>query len=313
MNPYKISVVIVTKNRAHDLLQALGSLIAQTTRPDEIVVIDNASSDETPKIVKSFIINIGFPIRYIRENKSGYPILYNRGLKEAKHDWVAFLDDDCVASPHWITQMRPSIRHQEAITAILGYTEPFAPQNIYSLVTHIFNSEWKENNSRGKHIFNLEILDNKNIVYNKKFLQKNHLLYDETRTVYLGGAGEDCDLGIQIQQLGGTALYNRSMLAFHKEPTGFLAYWNKYIHSLAAHEWFKEKWIRQLRKPTKNVHFRTLALHIAQSHNYSGLKLILLCILLYTTVTISMILIFLTSIPGMRMRFIRWVDQYLGR
>jgi cellulose synthase/poly-beta-1,6-N-acetylglucosamine synthase-like glycosyltransferase len=248
------------------------------------------------------------------ENKSGYPALYNRGLKEAKYDWVAFLDDDCVASSHWIRQMGKSIRHQKDFAAILGHTKPYCPQNIYSLATHIFNSEWKENNSLGEHIFNLEILDNKNIVYNKRFLQKNHVRYDETRTVYLGGAAEDCDLGMQIQQHGGAAVYNSSMLAFHKEPKGFLAYWNKYIRSLASYEWYKEKWKNKRHPATKNrVHFRLLALRIARSYNYAGLKLILLFILLYTTVMISMTLLFLTIIPGVRMRFIRWVDQCLNR
>ena len=80
----KVSVVIVTKNRENDLKQCLASLLVQSIDLDQLVVVDNNSSDNTQIIIKNLQKNCSFPIKYVLEKRVGYPPIYNRGLKEAK-------------------------------------------------------------------------------------------------------------------------------------------------------------------------------------------------------------------------------------
>lgn len=88
----KIAVVIPTYNRAGYLTMAIESALAQTRPPDEIVVVDDGSIDDTPAIVAAY----GDRIRAFRQDNVGQAAARNRGVAEARSEWVAFLDsDDC--------------------------------------------------------------------------------------------------------------------------------------------------------------------------------------------------------------------------
>src|SRR5215213_10093992 len=92
-----ISVVIITRNRSKDLLQCLGSLIAQSLEIKELVIVDNASSDDTKERVYFFLKNTSLQIKYVEEKKIGQPYARNTGIRQASGDWIAYIDDDCVA------------------------------------------------------------------------------------------------------------------------------------------------------------------------------------------------------------------------
>ena len=87
-----VSIVIPTYNRAHLLSRAIQSVLNQTYADFELIIVDDGSTDETEKLVKSF--NSGM-IRYIRhrENK-GIAAASNAGIQSAKGAYIAFLDSD---------------------------------------------------------------------------------------------------------------------------------------------------------------------------------------------------------------------------
>lgn len=97
----KISVVVCTYNRCKLLNNALKSLISQSLAEKyyEVIVVDNNSSDQTKKIVNDFI---GTPIRYCTEKEQGLSYARNLGIKEAKGDYIAFIDDDAIADRMWL-------------------------------------------------------------------------------------------------------------------------------------------------------------------------------------------------------------------
>jgi glycosyltransferase involved in cell wall biosynthesis len=85
-----ISAVIPTYNRAALVRRAIDSVLAQTRPIDEIIVVDDGSSDKTREVVTAY----GAAVRYICQENRGIAGARNRGIRESRFDWVAFLDDD---------------------------------------------------------------------------------------------------------------------------------------------------------------------------------------------------------------------------
>lgn len=100
-----ISAIICTYNRADMLKGALESLIEQSLEPHsyEIIVVDNASTDRTPEVVRAF--QEKYPEhRIVRlcELQRGLAYARNAGWRHARGRYVAYLDDDARASPDWL-------------------------------------------------------------------------------------------------------------------------------------------------------------------------------------------------------------------
>jgi glycosyltransferase involved in cell wall biosynthesis len=87
---HTVSVIIPTYNRGSLVERALGSVFQQTQIPDEILVVDDGSTDDTPERIPK-----RFPdVEYIRQENGGASVARNRGIRETKGSWVAFLDSD---------------------------------------------------------------------------------------------------------------------------------------------------------------------------------------------------------------------------
>jgi len=90
MNP-KVSVVIPTYNRASEVRNAIESVLTQTFSDLEVIVVDDGSSDGTGKILGE---SYGNRIRYYAQANQGASVARNRGVAEARGEWIAFLDSD---------------------------------------------------------------------------------------------------------------------------------------------------------------------------------------------------------------------------
>ena len=89
-NDYKVSVIIPTLNRINTLQRAIDSVIAQSFKSIEIIVVDNGSSDGSVKMLKKY-----YPtVKVIHEHKVGVSASRNKGIKYASSPWIAFLDSD---------------------------------------------------------------------------------------------------------------------------------------------------------------------------------------------------------------------------
>lgn len=98
-----LSLIICTFNRSGLLKKCLDSLLPQITEELEIVIIDNNSPDDTALVLKEYIKKHKI-IRYVSELEIGLSHARNRGIKEAKADWILYIDDDAIAFPDFVTR-----------------------------------------------------------------------------------------------------------------------------------------------------------------------------------------------------------------
>ena len=85
-----ISVIIPTYNRKQYLDRALRSVIKQTVKPAEIIVVDDGSEDGT----NTFIPKNYPEVKYLWQQNLGVSAARNRGINNAQHEWIALLDSD---------------------------------------------------------------------------------------------------------------------------------------------------------------------------------------------------------------------------
>src|SRR5262245_29946090 len=98
-----VSIIIPTHNRCSWLDQAIQSVLQQTWRQYEILIVDDASDDDTRKLVESFQANSTQPIHYIKtpgDRALGVSRARNLGIKKSQGDFLAFLDSDDRWLPH---------------------------------------------------------------------------------------------------------------------------------------------------------------------------------------------------------------------
>jgi glycosyltransferase involved in cell wall biosynthesis len=86
----RITTVITCFNRQDRVGDAVRSALEQTLPPDEVLVIDDGSTDGSQSVLASF----GSRIRVIKTANQGFPKALNLGVAEARGDWIAFLDSD---------------------------------------------------------------------------------------------------------------------------------------------------------------------------------------------------------------------------
>lgn len=93
---YNISVIIPTFNRQHLISRSLDSVLSQTRPADEIIVVDDGSSDDTDDLIQQCYPSV----RYLYQDNRGISSARNYGINQAKGDWLAFLDSD----DEWLPQ-----------------------------------------------------------------------------------------------------------------------------------------------------------------------------------------------------------------
>lgn len=99
------SVVVCTHDRADSLRVTLASLERLRGLDDltwEVVVVDNASGDETPAVIEACARRGHLPLRPVFEPRLGHARARNAGVRAARGQVVAFTDDDVAVDPGWL-------------------------------------------------------------------------------------------------------------------------------------------------------------------------------------------------------------------
>ncbi len=96
----EISVIIPTFNRAQTVPRALDSVLKQSFRDFEVIIVDDGSDDETESVIEAFCERRGADVTYLKQENAGVSAARNRGIRNAQGRWIAFLDSDDEWLPH---------------------------------------------------------------------------------------------------------------------------------------------------------------------------------------------------------------------
>jgi glycosyltransferase involved in cell wall biosynthesis len=117
MPDLQVSAIICTHNRDNYLGAAIDSLLTQDFPNYEVIVVDNASTDRTREVVEA---RLPHPrLHYVYEPITGLSVARNTGAKAAQGEILAYLDDDAVATPHWLSALYSAYEKNEKL-AIAG-------------------------------------------------------------------------------------------------------------------------------------------------------------------------------------------------
>lgn len=104
-----ISVVIPLYNKAHTIVNTLNTVLNQTYQNFEVVIINDGSTDNGVEIIKQNFNDSR--IKIINQKNAGVSVARNRGVKEAKGDWIAFLDADDEWLPEYLSTLISALIH----------------------------------------------------------------------------------------------------------------------------------------------------------------------------------------------------------
>ena len=262
------TVAVCTRDRPEDLQRCLEAFMRLPDDGQEYLVIDNCpASDATMELVKNYP-----KVRYIREDVPGSSAARNRALREAKHEFVAFTDDDAAPDPNWLRSLLQNFSDPR-VMCVTGLVMPL------ELETEA--QEWFERYSpHGRGFYRL-VFDGAKCdplivapvgVSASMALRKSAIdfigLFDEdlgagTPTV----GGEDCELFARILRSGYRIVYEPRALSWHRHRRtweelqktlqgygiGVYAFWTRmflvnreFSVPLLAWGWFRYKQLPEL-------------------------------------------------------------------
>lgn len=115
-----VAVVIPVYNCAPYIEEALGSIEAQTRRPDRVVVVDDGSTDGSGEIASAFAASSAMQVQVVKQENAGIAAARNVGVARCSEDLIAFLDGDDTFYPPFIERAANALaRHDELLLCFL--------------------------------------------------------------------------------------------------------------------------------------------------------------------------------------------------
>src|SRR4051794_20673657 len=223
-----VSIVVPTRNRADRLRALLASLAGQSGPSFEVIVVDNASDDDTLTAIADADASADTHVRGIHlPQPMGPAIARNRGWRSARAGLVVFTDDDVVACPGWLAALHAA-HERDSGALIQGHTEP-DPREVQRLAAFA-----RSQNATGPGPW----FQTCNIAYPRELLERLDG-FDES---FWEAAGEDTDLGWRAVEAGAQVIYEPAAVNWHAvhEP-GPVALirssqrWRLVVRNLARH------------------------------------------------------------------------------
>lgn len=127
--PNLVSTIIPVYNRPQLLAESVNSVLAQTYRPIEVIIVDDGSTDNTSEVGKDFAGAYPGKVIYIRQANQGVASARNAGIKKAKGEFIQFLDSDDLLMPEKFTRQVTGLLSNPDCGISYCYTREYRPED----------------------------------------------------------------------------------------------------------------------------------------------------------------------------------------
>jgi len=205
-----ISVIIPVYNGEKTIGSCLDSLLNQVRKPDEIIVIDDSSSDRTKDIVKKHRHVI-----MLEQMHKGPAAARNFGAKKAKGDILLFTDADCTLHENWVSEMAKPFDDK----AIVGVQGRYSTTQ-KSVIARFVQLEIEDRYDRMKRFKHIDFIGSYSAGYKKDIFIRSGG-FDETFPV---ASGEDPELSFKLAKAGHKMVFNDKAIVYHNHVTSLGTY-----------------------------------------------------------------------------------------
>lgn len=226
MKTLTLAIVIPVYNEQHHLGKCLDAIAKQTVKPDEVIVVDNGSTDSSIKIAKGYSF-----VRLLKEPKQGVLYARNKGFSAVKSDIIGRIDADTVLPENWTKTAKQLLADSSFMAAtgpVFYYDMPKSPSNYW--IDHQIRLRLY------RHATNMPFLFGSNAVLKKSAWQAVKANLCSTRTVH-----EDLDLAIHLTRQNLPILYDKRLLVgvssrrYDDTLRQFRLYMGMYLESYRYH------------------------------------------------------------------------------
>jgi glycosyltransferase involved in cell wall biosynthesis len=211
----QISVIIPTFNRAEVLRRTLNLLATQTLSKNEfeVIVIDDGSVDETPRLLAEFQAKQVIDLRFVSQKNAGQGVARNQGIAMAADKILLFLGDDMLPQPDLLEMhLRFHILHAADTAGCLGLVEWHPELEINRFMRWLMRSgaQFKFHNLRRGQLTNFWRFYTANLSLKRALLGTERFDSD-----FHGWGYEDAELGCRLQKKGLQLFFESAALVQH--------------------------------------------------------------------------------------------------
>jgi len=209
-----ISIIIPMYNSEKTILDTLSGLEDQTRKDFEVIVVDDGSTDASPKLVEQFKEKTHLSLRLVRQENAGPAKARNRGVESSQGKIIIFLDSDCIPPKNWVEEMTLPLREN-----IVGSNCGYRVKNKDSIVARYVDYEMAKRHEKmvGKHIDTLG-------GYSACLLREIFMKVGGFDTAYTTSSGEDFDLAFRITKMGYRLVFVDKTFVYHYHPDSLKRY-----------------------------------------------------------------------------------------
>jgi len=207
MSPSRISVIIPVRNEANKIEQCLQAIFAQSLKPDEVIVVDGHSSDDTVNRAQKF------PVKILYEDYHNRAGACQVGVENAKGEYIAFTDGDCIPNKEWLANLMKEFK--DGVVGVGGRYEDIGQ----GLWTRSINLTFKTPLSGAKSRWDKrKMVKNLSVCGANGICRREDILKAGGFKVTLSGA-EDLELSNRLAKLG-TLVYTGDAVILHNHNRG---------------------------------------------------------------------------------------------
>lgn len=231
------SIIIPAYNAEKHLQACLDALLQQTIHPEEIIVVDDGSTDSTRTIAESFSL-----VTLLTQKNQGPAKARNAGAKKASGDIILFIDSDCVPEKNWLEEMLKPFEDAKVVGVQGAYkTKQKSPTARFDQLDIEYRYE------RMKKKDTIDWIGTYSAAYQRKvFLEVKG--FDET---FPKASGEDSELSYRLAEEGMILKFAPNAIVYHTHPDNmshyfkvkfFRAYWRTRMYWKHPSKTFKDSY-----------------------------------------------------------------------